>query len=296
MKAGGRLFLMGATVGTVVTSMLAAFTKLFSSDEPEPQLIAAQPCDGVAKKKRRSEGVETHARRDGQLQAGAREKRTLRKLRSKVARLEEQRDEAVEELSMTEAALLESETPPPYEFSVSAEEWQSLAPHGFIKYRIPCLQRPESGWNIDAALAKRFGWSPQETETIMEAFWRSNERVWSVIRPLCLNVLPDEVAVDRLGATGCQSLVESSAKEKDPMAVRHAKQQVGQVRGGLQPPPGSAGEASGLFQMYMVLTGEGDHFEAELAEEFGPAVAQEVWHSFPCSHFSGGRTAPRASR
>jgi hypothetical protein len=42
----------------------------------------------------------------------------------------------------------------------------------------------------------------------------------------------------------------------------------------------------------MALTAEGELFEADLAESFGPEEAQYIWHSFPCSSYTGGESPP----
>jgi hypothetical protein len=191
-------------------------------------------------------------------------------LRSQVDNLRKQREELRGQLRRVEEDLRESELPPPYEFSLTSEEWQELAAASRIKYRVPCQMKANSGWRIPEPVANALGLSPQDTETVMDAFWRSNERVWATVHPLCLDILQDEAAVGRLGVSGCTTLIESAATEEDPLATKSAKRLVAEVRGGLREPLDPDESRSGPYQLYMALTAEGELFEADLAESFGP--------------------------
>jgi hypothetical protein len=138
-------------------------------------------------------------------------------------------------------------------------------------------------WRIPEQVVKGIGLSADDSETIMAAVRHSTERLEQGVRPLCLDILHEEAAVDLLGVSGCKRIIESAANEA---AVRDARRLVAEVRGGLREPLDEIESPSMLYRLYMALTAEGDLFEAELAKSFGPSMAEHLWRSFPCSEYT----------
>lgn len=143
------------------------------------------------------------------------------------------------------------------------------------------------GGTIAGPILDDLGLSPDDGEIVVDAVKRSNARLWATVRPACAQLVGREDLVDLLGFNSCQSLVEKTRQEVDPLAKHNAQRLVGEVRAGIREPPKDdefqSPATRELYQMFMAATGEGDLFEADLAESFGPEAAQRIWHSFPCT-------------
>lgn len=213
------------------------------------------------------------------------ESRQLMTLRSEVKHLGERKEELQEQLQEVEAELVESGAPPGTEFSPTREEWVQLAAQSKIQYRIPCEM---SDWTIPAPVSQSLGLSGADSNAVMAAFRRSTQRMREGVRPLCLEILNSQAAVDLLGVSGCRKILEASATEQDPQAVLTAKKLVAEVRAGLREPLGEEEPPPMLYKAYMDLTGESERFAADLAESFGPALAQHIWENFPCVSYASG--------
>jgi hypothetical protein len=207
----------------------------------------------------------------------------VERVRLELQALKEQRTKLQEDLRTIEKELREREAPPPYEYDLSPEQWKELAARGRIKYRAPCQMSPESGWKIGAAALDDLGLSPDDGETVMAAFHRSNKRLWTTVRPMCVELAGQERVVDMLGFDGCKTLIEQSHEKEGPLPPHDVRRIVAEVRAGMREPLSRDAPGFNLYQMYMALTGEGGAFEADLAESFGPETAERIWHAFPCS-------------
>ncbi|HKO89745.1 MAG TPA: hypothetical protein VJU61_01250 [Polyangiaceae bacterium] len=201
-------------------------------------------------------------------------------MRSEVKELEQKRSALREELRAVESAIQQSGAPQAYQFDLTKDQWKELAAAGRIKYRVPCQVSPKTQWTLGEALMNDLGLSPDDREPIAEAVGRSSARMWATVQPKCAEIVRQDEVVELLGFNGCSTLIEQHAQKKDPLAIHSAQRAAAEVRAGLHEAPL---DASPLQQLYLALTAEGSHFEADLAESFGPEEAKRIWHSFPCT-------------
>jgi hypothetical protein len=165
------------------------------------------------------------------------------------------------------------------EFDLDPEDWKTLAAEGRIKYRIPCLLPAESSSAFPPEELDELGLAPDDGPTLNEARRRSNARVWSTVRPLCMEAVGDPEVADLLGASNCLRLIEKTAMKADAMAASEARRQVGEVHAGMRQPPQTGDAPHPVFQAYMAVTSEAQRFEADLAESFGPDEAKRIARS-----------------
>lgn len=170
-----------------------------------------------------------------------------------------------------------------YAYDPSPDEWKELAAKGRVKYRMPCLMPQESAWKVAPAELDKLGLSPEDGETLGAAHARSNARVWSVLRPLCLDIVHDPEVVALLGATSCLTLIEKVASRSDVAAAQEARRQVAEVHAGSRAAPAAGEPQHPLFEALLAVSREGQRFEADLAESFGPEEAQRIWRSMSCA-------------
>lgn len=207
----------------------------------------------------------------------------LERVRAEVDGLKGQRRQLKEELHAVERALKQRQSPQPYDFDLTQEQWKDLAAAGRLKYRMPCPMSAKSGWTIGAPILDELGLRPDDRQPIMDAFHRSNERVWALIQPMCAELLVDPVVVDLLGFDGCSVLIEKAEQKRDPMSTYDAQRAVAEVHAGMRRAPSGDEPVSKQQRIYSLLTSEGERFQADLAETFGPEDAERIWHSFPCT-------------
>jgi hypothetical protein len=116
---------------------------------------------------------------------------------------------------------------------------------------------------------------------------RSNQRVWATLRPLCLEAIGNEAAVDALGANHCARVVQNVANVADPESTRAAIRAVADTRAGERPPPEPGVTQHPVFELFWALTGESPALEADLAQSLGPEDAKRiVYAKGMCSHTS----------
>lgn len=178
-----------------------------------------------------------------------------------------------------------AEVPPtgdPRDFDLDREDWKALAAEGRIKYRIPCMMPADSAYTTPPADLDAPGLSPEDGQVLTEAHRRSNARVWETVRPLCMQVVGKADVVDLLGVPSCLRLIESAATSTDFMAAAAARRRVAEVHAGMTPAPGNGEPQSALFAALMAVTSEAQHFQADLAESFGPEEAQRIADSMRC--------------
>jgi hypothetical protein len=99
---------------------------------------------------------------------------------------------------------------------------------------------------------------------IRAAFERSNDRVWSAVRPLCIEALGSEVVVDTLGTDTCIHGVMNVAKAADLESTRDAMREVAETRAGERPAPTPGPTRHPVFELFWTLTGEMAALEADL--------------------------------
>jgi hypothetical protein len=213
----------------------------------------------------------------------------VERLRSKLAEVAREKRELEAQLQAVEGELNRRANVPrtgdPQEFELDAEDWKALAAEGRIKYRIPCVLPPEATYgNLRGALDK-LGLSPEEGDVLTEMHRRSNARVWSTLRPLCVELAGSAEVVDQLGASNCLSLIER-ASEKDGKASLASRRRVAEVHAGLAPAPSDASPGAAqrdpLFTALLAVTSEARRFQSDLAQSFGPEEAKRINDSLPC--------------
>lgn len=170
-----------------------------------------------------------------------------------------------------------------YAYDPSPEQWKELAARGRVKYRMPCLMPQESAWKVAPAELDKLGLSLEDGETLGEAHARSNARVWSVLRPLCVDIVHDPDVVALLGPTNCLTLIEKVSSRSDLAATQEARRQVAEVHAGTRAAPAPGEPQHPLFESLLAVSSEGRRFEADLAESFGPEEAQRIWRSMSCA-------------
>jgi hypothetical protein len=156
------------------------------------------------------------------------------------------------------------------EWDLDQNDWKQLAAEGRVKFRIPCLlPGGEAYKGPPPEELDKLGLSAEDGQTLAEAYRRSNERIWAVVRPLCLDVVGSEETVNAMGLA-CVQAINKNARSKDAEAAREAFQLVADVRAGLRPEPREKPQHP-IFENQMAVTGEMKRFEADLAESFGSA-------------------------
>jgi hypothetical protein len=162
------------------------------------------------------------------------------------------------------------------EWDLDQNDWKELAAEGHVKFRLPCLMPSGESWRgWPPSELDKLGLSPEDGQTMVDAHRRSNERIWAVVRPLCLQAVDSEEVVNALGGPGCVQAIIKKARSVDAEAARAARQLVADVRAGLRPEP-QAKPQHPVFESLMAVTGEMQRFEADLAEDFGPEEAKRL--------------------
>lgn len=162
------------------------------------------------------------------------------------------------------------------EWDLDQEDWRQLAAKGHVKFRLPCLMPGGESWKgWPPSELDQLGLNPEDGQIIADAHRRSNERIWAVLRPLCLDAVGSEEVSSALGGLGCLQAINKKARSADPEAARAARQLVADVRAGLRPEPQGEPQHP-VFESLMAMTGEMQRFEADLAEEFGPEEAKRI--------------------
>jgi hypothetical protein len=158
-----------------------------------------------------------------------------------------------------------------HEFDLSPDDWAEMAKTGSIKYRIPCYASPAS--KPSAEQIDQRGLSPDEVAAIEEAYAKSNQRLWSQVKPLCVKTIGSAEVAEKLGPDTCAQLILDIAEKEDRTASLKARRMVGEIRAGKRAAPGQNDPAHPVLRLFLALTGELASFEADLARELGPEEA-----------------------
>jgi len=162
------------------------------------------------------------------------------------------------------------------EWDLDQNDWKELAEEGHVKFMIPCLMAGGDSWKgWPPSELDKLGLSPEDGQTVADAYRRSNERIWAVVRPLCLEAVGSEEVLNALGGPGCVQAINKQARSANAEAARAARQLVADVRAGLRPEPSDRPQHP-VFESLMAVTGEMQRFEADLAESFGPEEAKRL--------------------
>jgi hypothetical protein len=180
------------------------------------------------------------------------------------------------------------------EYDLDKDEWAELAKNGKVKYRTPCL-RPDK-WTTAPDKLQSLGLAPQDGATLAGAYKNSYDRIWSLVKPLCLQALgTSEAIVDKIGVNQCIHLVYDLASQADRAGTQEAHIQVAEIRAGIRPEP-PANQQPATMKMLLALTGEQGNFESDLAKTFGPDEAHRLaWSDDICVSNSSWGTTPRGS-
>ena len=218
-----------------------------------------------------TEGDEPYARANRNLVE------TVKEYKDRLTAIEAQKSalEAQLKQAQTRAATAEHDGRVPLdremEFDPSDAELKELAKEGTVRARFPC-PRQES-WDYTPKQLDELGLSPDDGPAIHEAMAQSAKRVWSTLRPLCIDALGGSAATaDKLGAATCQTLLFDVARSKggdenDDLRV------TAEIRAGLRP----ANEATTPLQkLLLVLSAQTKAVESDLAKSLGPDAAHRV--------------------
>ncbi len=180
------------------------------------------------------------------------------------------------------------------EYELDSEDWADLAKRGKIKYRTPCL-KADSATTTDKLSA--LGLSPEDGAVLKGAYGRSYDRIWGMVRPLCLQALgTSEAIVDKIGVNQCIHLVYDLASQADRDGTSEAHIQVAEIRAGIRPEP-PVDKQPATMKMMLALTAEQGAFESDLARTMGPEEAHRVaWSDDICVSNNSWGTAPRGSK
>jgi hypothetical protein len=171
----------------------------------------------------------------------------------------------------------------PRDFELDAEEWKELAAEGRVKYRIPCLLPSESSYSMPQREVDALGLSSDEGTVLTEAHRRSNARIWSTVRPLCLQAIGNAEVVDLLGPSKCIDVIDKAATKRDFLATADARRHVAEVHAGLRSLPKEGDPQHPVFASLMAMTTEAERFQADLAESFGPEEAKRISDGMRCA-------------
>jgi ferric-dicitrate binding protein FerR (iron transport regulator) len=161
------------------------------------------------------------------------------------------------------------------EWDLDHDDWLDLARQGRIKFRIPCLG--ESGWDYSGDKLNKLGLAPDDSKALHDAFKHSFDRIWSVVKPLCMQALGTTAeVVDRIGPNQCISLVYD-LEDKDTAA--DSLFATADIRAGLRPEPGPKEKVDPALKMFLTLTTANQAFEQDLAKSFGPEEAHRLVYS-----------------
>jgi hypothetical protein len=190
-------------------------------------------------------------------------KRRLETIESQKTKLEKQLAEAQQKLALQNDASIKSE------YDLSTEDWIALSKENQVRFRVPC-QKP---WNPSTDDINTLGLAPQDASVLKEAWARSNERVWSGIKPLCGQAVGSLEVAEKIGPNTCLHLIIDIADKENHESTRQAFKDVGEIRGGLKPMPD---KPSAPLQALMLMTGEMKSVEADLAKSLGPDEARRL--------------------
>lgn len=221
----------------------------------------------------------------------------VREYRSRLETVAQQKSSLEAKLKTAEERLAERDGGKPVDaernaiYSPTTDEWKELAKNGELRFRHPCSMT--DGWNVKKEALDRLGLAAEDAATIRDAYERSAKQVWSQIGPMCASALnvPLEVA-ERIGTDACKGIIVDKARREDRDAAAELQTQAAEIRAGLRaaPPPE---KQQPLLRTFLVLTGEGASFEADLARSFGPEEAHRIALSDELcasnNHLGGGK-------
>ena len=183
------------------------------------------------------------------------------------------------------------------DFDLTQEDWADLAKKGAVKYRVPCEEK--ENWTFSPEKLNKLGLAPQDGKTLRDAYERSYQRVWSQIKPLCVQAIGSAETAEKIGMT-CPFIIRDVQAAIDKEAAAEAHTQAAEIRAGLRPEPGPNDKIHPVTKMFLVLSGANKAFENDLAATLGPEEAHRLAMSDDmCNHNStwgGGKKRDDAKK
>lgn len=157
------------------------------------------------------------------------------------------------------------------QFDLTPDDWRDLAAKGVVKYRVPCANVPQS-YLSDAGI-ERLGLAPDDREVLAKAYQNSAARLRKQLLPLCAKALDNRIDLaEAVGVDSCTRILISTAKLRGENQGASARKVAAVMAGDM-----AVGEDFTMTDIALLaLTQEGAHFEAELAESFGPEEAHRI--------------------
>lgn len=200
-------------------------------------------------------------------------------LRTKIATLEQQRESYEAKLDSATRQLAEATGDGGAgdgrggraEFDLTKSDWAKLAHEGTMKFRLPCTDSGD--WAVSPGQMQRLGLAPQDATAIRDAFAKSADRQWSVVRPLCAAALGTSAEIaDKIGPRTCGHLIVNTTPDLDS-AKRHAAA----ILAGISPMPSAKGPPLlPAERLFLSMGSEMGHFEGDLAQSLGPEEAHRL--------------------
>jgi hypothetical protein len=157
---------------------------------------------------------------------------------------------------------------------MSKEDWERMAESGIVPTRVPCIR--DKPWEPNERVVDRLGLAPQDTDTLKAAYAASNKRMNDQIRPLCAQVLGSAEAADKVGASSCIEVINSSARKSNAEGTKAALSRVAEIQAGKREAPKAGDDVTPVEQLALLLTKESKTFEDELAQKLGPDEAKRL--------------------
>jgi hypothetical protein len=157
---------------------------------------------------------------------------------------------------------------------MTKEDWEKMAENGIVPVRVPCIR--DKPWSPSERVVDRLGLAPSDTEALKAAYEASNKRMNDQIRPLCAQALGSPEAADKVGASQCIDVINSSARKSNADATKQALSRVAEVQAGKREPPKAGSDTPAVEQLALLLTKESKTFESDLAQKLGPEEAKRL--------------------
>lgn len=181
------------------------------------------------------------------------------------------------ELAEAQAKLGDGGVADKNKFDLGPDDYKELAQKGEVRMRTVC------GHGKDVALSdkelNKLGLAPQDGPVVQAAFQRSQNRVWSVIKPLCAQALGGGADVDRIGQGTCVSIISGLAQSQDSQRYDEDVREVAEILARTRPAPGPNDNVDPVVRTYLALASESNNLESDLAQSLGPDDAKRIAYS-----------------
>jgi hypothetical protein len=160
-----------------------------------------------------------------------------------------------------------------------------------VKYRVPCEQKEK--WTLSPQKLNELGLAPQDAAVLRDAYERSYQRVWSQLKPLCVQAIGNADIVDKIGPSSCPHIIHDVQMAIDDDAAREAHTLAAEIRAGIRPEPGPNEKVHPVTKMFLILSNANKAFELDLAKSFGPEEAHRIAYAdnmcVSSSRWGGGK-------